>query len=92
LSKTRVRKSVFGWISLILAVVIWLLINCFFHVKIIPFSTFVTISVCVMVVPLILGVVGLIRKEKYILPLIIGIFIASLIIIWLLIINSLNGI
>lgn len=93
---TRQRKGfVLGLISIVLSVVSWVLICRVLYPmmdyrSVIRFATFEKISLPISLVPLIIGILALLRKEKKLMA-VIGIVISSLTCLLLLFLIATDG-
>lgn len=92
-----VRKVRFliGLLSLILSVALWFLISKILFPMMdfrsqIPFATFEVISLTLSVIPLVMGVMALYRKENKVVT-IAGIVVSSVTVLWLLILMLTRG-
>ncbi|QSO52858.1 hypothetical protein JZ785_02710 [Alicyclobacillus curvatus] len=93
---TRAKAPLYGWISVILSVVVWLFVFKYLFYwmdirSVIRFSTFEAISLPLTLLHVLIGIFGLVRRERMLVLSIVGVVVASLSFIWLIVMMGLNG-
>jgi hypothetical protein len=93
------NRNAMGWTSLLLSVLLWFFIfkGLFYWMyyienESIRFPIFEEISLSLSIIPIIIGIIGLVRKEKLFSLSVVGIIISSLTFFGLIAMILLNGI